>query len=662
MYQIKTVIKGLSWLLLAASLLACQQAVDVPPTGSPVIPEPPEPPPGPEDPVEPDPGGDGGFTSLTPEQWDELAVRKVLRTFAYGGLTTDEKIRTWADTDPDVAIRRMLTFDYINPALSPPQDGSANYGYSLEALQTYWGRNNTDNPVLWSNREGYSSLTSVFFGYLSLQNMQRTWAQAVNTRGVNPFLHKIAHYLTNYQMAITGEKISLFRPYYDEVVNNLVEHATFTDLIADASKSAAVAMRYEHKANIYNNNKEIFAGNDDFAREYFQLFFRINGEGEEEYHEGVSIENNAKLLTGMNIDRDDFLGGSGRDTDWWLAPIVFTDHVDDTGREIKNLKFHHQGCLEVLHSEICGTTAAEKIDNLSQVAASHPEAMSNLPVYIIQTLADDQLTEDEQEVLRKEWAESNDDLLLFIRKYAISTAFHSTDTIKYQNGFDRNLAIFNAVVLDNHEALTAKTFTQGALNNLLDQGAAPHMPAHDVFGGQTGLEAYNSTGIFKHAYDDAVDGFGDGLFIYESTYYADRNETELVEWVKDWSAVVPPDGVGGYRVGAVVDWLWNRMVADGGKNLDVMARAQLLALLAEGKDFGLYIAENHPGISSDPTMQYSSAELQSDEITPILQSLELTDFLLDSADPELRRQASINMSLASAFISALPYTFVMEGR
>ena len=48
-------------------------------------------------------------------------------------------------------------------------------------------------------------------------NLQRTWVQLINTRGCNPFLHKVALYLTNYHAAISMHKIrgGLMADYYD---------------------------------------------------------------------------------------------------------------------------------------------------------------------------------------------------------------------------------------------------------------------------------------------------------------------------------------------------------------------------------------------------------------------------------------------------------------
>jgi len=56
-------------------------------------------------------------------QWDDTAVRKVLRTFAYGGQAGEVQIHRWANMTPRAAIVEMLTFDTTNDKLSPPAVG-----------------------------------------------------------------------------------------------------------------------------------------------------------------------------------------------------------------------------------------------------------------------------------------------------------------------------------------------------------------------------------------------------------------------------------------------------------------------------------------------------------------------------------------------------------
>ncbi len=59
--------------------------------------------------------------------WSESPVRRVLHVFACGGAATDAQIAAWLNMAPVDAIREMLTFDAVNPRLSPVEDVTANY-------------------------------------------------------------------------------------------------------------------------------------------------------------------------------------------------------------------------------------------------------------------------------------------------------------------------------------------------------------------------------------------------------------------------------------------------------------------------------------------------------------------------------------------------------
>ena len=606
-----------------------------------------------------------GFEVVSIDDWTQTSVRKVLKTFAYNGLATDEQILAWAGTAPQTAIAEMLTFSYSNEKLSPMDGETANYNESLRTLQEFWSSDDSANPVRWNFRKQYNVLLSRQAA-LSPTNLQRTWVQAVSTRGVNPFLHKITFFLTNYQMAVDfrSTKSGIYTSYYDAMMEYLVSGIPFTAVIAEASKSATVSKLYAHRANTYDNDMGQFSGNDDFAREYFQLFFRIQGEQEhQDYHEFVTIENNARVLTGMDIDREYGAYGSGASVDHWLEPINFTDHIDGKGNELNNGTNHHADCLEILREQICGATAEEKIDQLSPLASKHPEALSNLPIYIIETLADDRLTEEKKLVIRQGWLDADDDLLEFIRSYAISTTFHDSDTIKYQNAFDRNISLYNAVVLDNHELLTARKPQWGLLGFLVGQGASPFSPAHDVFGGQTGLDAARSTGLFKKAYEAVTENFGESLTAKKNNYYTDSSLDTEVTWSKDWRKLLVADENGDYIADEVASFLWQRINSDGLKNYDVIARSQILALLVHGKDFGLLITELAPAVSTDSLAYYSSEQLTTDPgLLGVIDMLASTSLQLNNNSSASREEANTQIDLAVSFIAALPYTFVTAGQ
>jgi hypothetical protein len=41
-----------------------------------------------------------GLTVISQSRWNTTAVRKVLRTFAFGGQASDDQINAWADMTP----------------------------------------------------------------------------------------------------------------------------------------------------------------------------------------------------------------------------------------------------------------------------------------------------------------------------------------------------------------------------------------------------------------------------------------------------------------------------------------------------------------------------------------------------------------------------------
>lgn len=583
--------------------------------------------------------------------WGETEVRHVLATFAYGGLATDDQIATWAALAPSVAIGEILTFGANNAKLSPVVDANADHCGSLLALQQFWSSNDDEaNIMRYDERYRYAELSTS--STLSTSNLQRTWVKAINTRGCNPFLHKMALYLTNYHAAISAHKVraALMSDYYDLVVDQLITTGDFIDVTTAAAGSAAVARAYGHQYNRFRSDAS-FVGNDDFAREYFQLFYRILGTTEDPvYHEDTTIEHNAWLLTGMNLDKNTDAYGSTNSGDWYVSPLDFSDHVDDTGRNIFNTRDHYNfynggDCLEILHETICGADAGAKQANLGPVAAMHPESLANVPITMINFFADDNL--DVQKILeiRGEWLAANFDILAFMRAYAISTAFHDPSTYKFKSAFDRNLEIQNANMLTN-EGTFARNHYYSPVNRMRDQGSEVFQPAHDVFGGQTGLQAANDRFLFKHAYESNI---YDQILIDEldEEYTLDGGTQRL--WVKAWQNVIPTNGDSQYVVADVATWLWNRFVSDGGANFDPLARAQVHALLASGRDFGYVVDPN------DAERVFTSAEISTPGTIMDIDVVNAAIFMDFNADGNAHVGAAVN------FITALPFAFARGG-
>jgi hypothetical protein len=609
------------------------------------------------------PGGGGKVTTLSTvnsKHWNEAYVRRVLNTFAFGGLATDAQIEIWGDMSPEQAVGEILTFNSINDKLSPPEAGDDNdlHCGTLGQLQEFWSGNDAGNITKFSDRRLYAVLGTDL--RLNTNNLQRTWTKAISTRGCNPFLHKMALYITNYHASISIHKTraGLIRDYYDAIMVGLQNGDNFVELMTIAAKDAALSRAYGHEYSVYNNWRGMFFGTDDFAREFHQLLFRIQGETEEPaYHEDTTIEHSAWMFSGMGIDRDQGAYESINANDWYRGPIDFTDHYDNytNPRYIKNVTNHYRGgqgtdsCLEIYHQEVCGANAGEKIAILARIAGSHPESLDNVPVTIIDFFADDNLSAKKIDAIRGSWAVADFDLLAFIRKYASSKQFHDATTFKYKNAFDRNLTIQNANTLDNEEVF-GREYWDSPRTRMQTQGAEVFEPAHDVFGGQTGFQAANNRYIFKYAYGSNVDSTS---FLYDrsDTYTLVAGEDAPVyTWTKEWDEVIPVNAAGEYVVSEVADWLWNRFIGDGGKNFDPIARAQVHALLATDRDFA-YVVDN-----SNPDAVYSSSDITAGVVTSVDKAN--ADSLMDFTNIA----ANYRVGMAVNFITMMPYAFAMEGK
>ena len=594
-----------------------------------------------------------GLRTVDSEKWDVSAVRRVLQAFAFGGHATERQIGVWTRMAPRRAIVEMLSFDVVNPRLSPP-DGArlrAPLCASLSDLQDYWGSDEPGNPMRQFDRAYYQQLDEE--GYqLNTLGLFLTWNRVIHTRGCNGFLHKTAFYLTNYHASIHIQNtfVALIRAYYDQTVQALAAGLKFEQLMYAAARSGALAFAYGHMLNYVHPATGEFSGNDDFAREYFQLLFGIQGTTEDpEYHENVTIENNARLLTGMFLDIEPDRYDSQYVLDWLLNEIDFSDHQDASGRQIYNRTVHHDSrlgegsCLEILHQPICGATADAKLRALGPVAAAHPESMASTPLKLVRFFADDRLTPEKSVALQSAWADADLDLLHFLRAYAISTQFHDPKRVKHWSAFERNMNLWNATVLDNEESF-ARPFFFGPIIPTLDQGGLVFAPIRDVFGGQTGNDAANDRYVFKNGW---------GLSVATPEYLAiDRLDYQLAEngpaltWVKEWQHVIPRSPSGGFVIRDVAEWLWDRYIADGGVHFDVLARAQVYSLLATGFDFA---AVANPG---DLDRVYSSYDLTEGPAAQVL--AELAAMSMNFSDPLEQRR----VGLAVNFIAMMPYSFV----
>ncbi|MBX2849527.1 MAG: hypothetical protein KTR16_14490, partial [Acidiferrobacterales bacterium] len=241
--------------------------------------------------------------SLTRAEWDERAVRKVLKIFAFGGHARDSQIKLWANMRPYDAISQMLTFSEHNTLLSPlavgekyTESGSANSGLGkITEFLNFLSDDSSNLPIPIGNREYFG-----IDGYL----FDDGFIRMITVRGLNPFRQRIGFWETNYHLAVNlNASVSMRQMtyYYDLIMEAHEQNRPYYEVMGIAAKSAAVAMQYGHRENRWNAGDQICECNQDFAREIHQLYYGIFGTDDSSHHENVTIPETAKMLTGMPV-------------------------------------------------------------------------------------------------------------------------------------------------------------------------------------------------------------------------------------------------------------------------------------------------------------------------------------------------------------------------
>lgn len=614
--------RSLSLALLVAVLGACGGGGDSGPRPVAAAP-PPAPTPPPAPPALPA----NLFAVVSDAQWDDTAVRQVLHTFAFGGHAGDAQIRAWADMDPRRAVREMLVLDPRHDLLSPPDplDELALQGGTLEGMRTYWASDDPTNLIPPQLRDLFDDSDPAVNAAAEL-----TWSLSVTKRGTNPFRQRIGLHETNYHMVVhqllgNVADRSMIR-YYDDIMNLLAADANYEDVLTHAAISAAIATHYGHRENVYFAGR--FYGNEDFGREYHQLFFGILGVADPAYHESVTIKNTAQALTGIRVPY----------TSAGFAAVP-----------TYNPGLHNPNDLEILGTMISGSTAEEKFQALSDTALDHPESLANLPVMIISELADDNLSDAAKAAIRDAWAAMTDkNLLRFLQDYATSPLFHSPERVKRLSTLERHFLVQNLMTLNNLESYI-NVYDFYSYNDR--EGVQVFKPTSNVFGNQRGRDAAASSEIFRTVYNASTENWY--RFVIPNQDLAGGGV-----WEKDWRTVLPAPVAGTYTVRAVARWLWERFIADGLDNFGVLERAELFALLANGRNFA-WVATG----GTDPGRLYSAAELTGDAaLAQLIADLGDTPMLFSSADQGERRFANAAVGQAVNFITATPYMFVRTGR
>jgi len=469
----------------------------------------------------------------------------------------------------------MLNFSEHNLKLSPLAPGEkypqfARLGGTFKAFSDHLSSNDSSLPYPLTTVNNQGKLVGIRPRYDAEKSKARDEAfiNMVTTRGLNPFRQFIGYWETNYHLAVSMNPSegaigpSALTRYYDLIMQAHESGVPYQKVLAEAAKSAAIASQYGHFRARWDSNRGVcLVCNEDFAREMHQLFFGIFGLQDPlglENHEEVTIPQSSRLLTGMPILR-------------------LPDGVTSDNEITFNSEFHHTRPLNILNQTITGATAAEKIDNLFEYSIEHPESLENLPVYIISTIADDNLSAQKEDQLRTAWASmgGNKQFLDFIQAYAISTLFHSEDQFKYTTSVERNLYLANKTYLTNTESLLNR---MSVIQRLDNEDIGIFRPIHVVFGGQTSQDAADSGLVFERHMNSSS---FEVLSYTNSAQCIDARETFGCDfgqdWVKDWGAVIPKTN-GKYNVDQTARWLWERFVGST-KRYTELERAYLTALL-----------------------------------------------------------------------------------
>ena len=557
-----------------------------------------------------------GFQTVTEKQWNADAVRRVLATFAYGGQATESQVARWARMAPADAVAQMLTFEEHNFLLSPDDgDAVASQPGTMKGLRSFWASNHLLNDTPLDRRSDFAE------NYWQVSG--RTWLRATMTRGLNPFRQRIGLWETNYHLAVNtgaGVENDQLEPYYDTIMTGLAANKAYHRVMADAASSAAVAMQYGHRLNrIVDGACEC---NQDFAREFHQLFFGILGHYNPKVHETVTVPNTARALTDMAVNWTEEEGG------WDDAVNFGTDYHDRT-------------TMRVLQEPVQGRTARQSITAIAEVAIRHPESLQNLPVKIIAGLADDNLDETKIQAIREAWAAMpSKNLLDFIRAYAVSTTFHNPTRFRYLSSIDRQMKIAVQFTTRNREAALDLYQPEYGLH---DEDVRVFAPKHNVFGGQTGTDAVGAAMVFQNNFARSTE---------YNWMYRTSGESWGRTFEKDFRRVIPAGETDSYRVDLVAEMLWHRLIGSL-RTFGPLERAYVYSYLAKRLD-----AATALGFAQDHAVTTADLDAKAPEIA----ALAATRIALAATDADTRDHANSAIAEAIAFIVATPYMFVEEGR
>lgn len=579
--------------------------------------------------------------------WDGAAVRRVLHTFVYGGPASNETINRWASMDPGEAIVEILSLDPETPTMTPSYTDSVSgpfYGItgSLRCAEDYIFSSYT--PVPDGSRSVYATGDTT--------GPERLWYQVALSRGGNPFRQMLGMWETNYHMSI-NQAIVPGRPtiyYYDTILDDIASGLPYQTVLANAALSAAIAVQYNHRENRFEDGR--FSGNEDFAREFHQLFFGILGTGNTstdisqdsdatfQNHEQVTIPSTAKALTDMTVQTDN-------DGDYTEEITFGTD-------------YHYHGSLSILEQTVEGSNASDKIHAAAAIAIGHSESINTLPLIIVRGLADDNLVDTSDpdvaakiSTIQNIWSSMGEkNILVFLRRYAISTAFHNSSRYRFRTGLDRHMTAVN-LLLESGQEINQAYYTP--VFEVRDESMDVFRPLHDVFGGMTGNEAADTPDVFLHQFNLATGEY--------ATYGSGtRRAYGQVVFQKDFSSMIPPNASGDYTVKDVTEWLWNRFIGDSLRNLGDLERAHIYALLVSGTDLPYYLSDDHEDASINSKV-YTVDEIKASQKLNQIVFIDAPQQVihLNHSDETLKSEAVERVAMAANFILSTPFAFAQEG-
>lgn len=548
------------------------------------------------------------FVSLTTDEWGVDEVKKVMNTFTYGITASESQIAKWAEMAPSTAIEEVMNFDAHNPLLKPSPTNNLNSFTKIEDISSLLYNYYKETNVGLADRFALPSK----FPRGDIES-----ALITSNLGYNPLRLRIGLWETSYHQVINTNvdvlnAINTWN-YFDNIVEGIAAGTPYEEILAKSATSTNIMYMYKQFDNVYKNNTLV--GNDDFAREYNQLFFGILGKDNLSYYENTTIENTALVLTGMKNIHTNFTAANG---DIFGGPGYSVIPVNT---------LHYAKPVEISEKMVQNENVIDGLMEIAKISIDTDESLDTLPLIIIEGLADDNLKNNihKMETVRNAWKiMPKKDILAFLKKYAISRSFHSNDRIKYLSTMDRTMKIYNLMNVEDkmpHHVLRPR-------NEMEQEGYTMYVPGKGVFGNWTGVDIKNNTNVYKEYYNGAANQRYYNI-------YPNQDMSKLID-----SSV-------SNNVKDITEYLWSKFVGDNLKNFGIIERLHVYALLKTGNDFN-----SAYGVSADIDLNVFDS---SNSVRADFKSLETSE--VDLNNNEIRN----NIAKVVNFIIAMPYALYEEG-